>query len=116
MIRRHSRAVPATSPLQVEAMPLAPQEPTLFIPKDRGASILDRAITGFPPDLLNRAAARFQALTWLYAFTFFMSAFFPSLVSEGQRSILFEHPANWIPGAVSIAMAVAAALTIRMAR
>lgn len=97
-------------------MPSAPQEPTLFVPKYRSASMLDRAITGFPPDLMNRAAARFQVLAWLYAFTFFMSAFFPSLVSQGQRSMLFEHPANWVPGGVSIAMALAAALAIRLAR
>jgi serine/threonine-protein kinase len=97
-------------------MPSAPQEPTLFVPKYPSASVLDRAITGFPPHLMNRAAARFQVLVSLYAFTFFMSAFFPSLVSQSQRSMLFEHPANWVPGGLSIAMAVAAALTIRLAR
>jgi eukaryotic-like serine/threonine-protein kinase len=97
-------------------MPSADPEPTLFVPAYRSVSLFDRATTGFPPDLLNRAAARFQALAWLYAFTFFMAAFFPSMVSEGQRTILVEHPANWVPGSVSIAMAVAVALTIRLAR
>ena len=49
-------------------------EPTLFVPKQRGISIVDRATTGLPPDLLNRAATRLQILAWLYAFTFFMAA------------------------------------------
>ena len=91
------------------------EEPTLFVPKHRASSILDRATTGFPPDLLNRVATRFQSLAWLYAFTFFMAAFFPSLLVPAQRSFLFDHPVNWVPGAVSITMAVAVALTIRLA-
>jgi len=41
----------------------------------------DRATTGLPPDLLNRAAYRLQILCWLYAFTFFMAAFFPVVLS-----------------------------------
>jgi hypothetical protein len=48
-------------------------EETLFVPKQRRTSIVDRATTGFPPDLLNRAATRLQILAWLYAFTFFMA-------------------------------------------
>ncbi|HEU4939763.1 MAG TPA: serine/threonine-protein kinase [Vicinamibacterales bacterium] len=92
------------------------QGPTLFVPEHRGASILERATTGFPPDLLNRVAIRFQILLWLYAFTFFMAAFFPSLLSADQRARLFEHPMTWVPGAVSITMAVLVAVTIRVAR
>jgi len=92
------------------------QGATLFVPKHRTTSIFDRATTGFPPDLLNRVAIRFQVLTWLYAFTFFMAAFFPSLLSGAQRERLFEHPVNWIPGAVSIAMAVLVGVTIRVAQ
>ena len=92
------------------------EQPTLFVPKHRGSSILDRATTGFPPDLLNRVATRFQSLAWLYAFTFFMAAFFPSLLVSSQRKALFDHPVNWVPGAVSITMAIAVALTVRFAR
>lgn len=91
------------------------QGPTLFVPPPRGSSILDRATTGFPPDLLSRIAIRFQILTWLYAFTFFMAAFFPSLLSAAQRARLFEHPVTWIPGAISIAMAVVVGVTVRFA-
>src|SRR5262245_27738297 len=91
--------------------------PTLFVPKSRGTSSgIDRATTGLPPDLLNRAASRFQALAWLYAFTFFMAAFFRSLILPSQRAILFRELVNWLPGAISITMAVSVALTIRLAR
>ena len=86
---------------------------TLFVPKPQPHSIVERTTTGFPPDLLNRLAARLQILTWLYAFTFFMAAFFPRLLIPAQRLILFEHPANWAPGALAIAVAVMVALAIR---
>jgi hypothetical protein len=86
---------------------------TRFVPKPQPHSIVERTTTGFPPDLLNRLAARLQILTWLYAFTFFMAAFFPRLLIPAQRLILFEHPANWAPGALAIAVAVMVALAIR---
>ena len=85
---------------------------TLFNPKQRSGSVLDRASTGFPTDLLNRIASRFQILTWLYAFTFFMAAFFPSVLFPEQRRMLFADPVNWLPGTVAIAIAIAVALTI----
>lgn len=91
----------------------SPDGRTLFVPKPQPTSIIDRTTTGFPPDLLNRLAARLQILTWLYAFTFFMAAFFPRLILPAQRLILFGHPANWAPGTVSIAVAVTVALAIR---
>jgi eukaryotic-like serine/threonine-protein kinase len=95
-------------------MPPPIHEHTLFVPKQRGASIVDRATTGLPPDLLNRAALRLQSLAWLYAFTFFMAAFFrPLLFAEG-RAMLLEHLVHTIPGAISIAAALAVALMVRL--
>jgi eukaryotic-like serine/threonine-protein kinase len=91
-------------------------EQTLFVPKHRSSSIVNRATTGLPLDLLNRAATRLQILAWLYAFTFFMAAFFPRLLIPAQRMNLFAHAVNWAPGVVSIAVAIAVALTIRAAR
>jgi serine/threonine-protein kinase len=88
---------------------------TLFVPKTRGTSIVDRATTGLPPDLVNRAAVRLQILCWLYAFTFFMAAFFPRLLFPDLRRALIEHPLNWAPGVISIATAMSVALAIRMA-
>jgi len=98
------------------AMHPSPEGPTLFVPRTRSASILERATTGFPPDLLNRAASRFQVLVWLYAFTFFMAAFFRALILPSQRAILFADLVNWLPGAISITMAISIALIIRLAR
>ncbi|MGE5837263.1 MAG: serine/threonine-protein kinase [Acidobacteriota bacterium] len=94
----------------------APHGQTLFVPSRTGASIVERATTGLPPDLLNRAAARLQILCWLYAFTFFMAAFFPRLIFPDLRRALFEHPLNWAPGVISIATAIAVALAIRTSR
>jgi hypothetical protein len=88
---------------------------TLFVPTSRGTSIVDRATTGLPPDLLNRAATRLQTLAWLYAFTFFMAAFLPQLLLPTLRRIFFEHPVNWAPGVISIAVGVSVALAIRLA-
>jgi hypothetical protein len=45
--------------------------------------------TALPADLLNDAVARVRILALLYAFTFFMAAFFPALVSSSQRQLLF---------------------------
>src|SRR4029450_11032122 len=90
--------------------------PTLFVPKSRGTSLVDRPTLGLPPDLVNRAATRLQILASLYAFTFFPPAFFPRLIFPDERRILFQHAVNWVPGAVSIAVAVSVALVIRMAR
>jgi hypothetical protein len=92
------------------------QDPTLFVPKHRSTSIVDRATTGLPPDLLNRAAARLQTLAWLYAFTFFMAAFFPMFLFPDGLSLLFERALNWAPGAISITVAVVVALAIRKAQ
>ena len=96
---------------------MRPSDPgqTLFIPTARG-SIADRATTGLPPDLLNRAATRLQAMAWLYAFTFFMAAFFPALIFPDIQRQLFAHPVQWAPGVTSIAVAVVVALAIGMAR
>src|SRR5262245_46829157 len=88
---------------------------TIFLRKPRATSIIDRATTGLPPDLLNRAAWRLQILAWLYAFTFFMADFFPILLFPAERQMLFMHPRHWLPGVVSIAVAIAVALAIRFA-
>ena len=89
---------------------------TLFVPKPRSSSLVDRATPRLPTDLVNRAATRLQIVAWLYAFTFFMAAFFPRLIFPDERRILFERAVSWVPGMVSIAVAVSVALAIRMAR
>jgi serine/threonine-protein kinase len=89
---------------------------TKFVPQPRRTSLLDRVTPGLPPDLANRAAARLQIVAWLYAFTFFMAAFFPRLIVPDERRFLFERAANWVPGSVSIVLAVSVALAIRIGR
>jgi eukaryotic-like serine/threonine-protein kinase len=89
-------------------------ERTLFVPKQRTTSFVDRATTGLPTDLLNRVATRLQILAWLYAFTFFMAAFVPRLLFPDERRILFERAVNWAPAVISITVAVAVAVAIRV--
>src|SRR5690242_10582271 len=89
--------------------------PTVFVPRHRSTSIGERATTGLPPDLLNRVASRLEILAWLYAFTFFMAAFFPAIVMPAHRQMMMEHWWNWAPGVISIADAVAVAVAIRLA-
>lgn len=96
-------------------MDLSTQKQTLFVPKHR-TSVLDRATTGLPTDLLNRAANRLKILAWLYAFTFFMAGFFTSLFVPAERELLFGQVSNWAPGVMSIAVAVSVALAIRVVR
>jgi eukaryotic-like serine/threonine-protein kinase len=86
---------------------------TIFVPKPRATSIGERATTGLPPDLLNRVAARLQVLAWLYSFTFFMAGFFPMLVTADGRRMLISLPVHWLPGTLSIAVAVSVALSVR---
>jgi serine/threonine-protein kinase len=65
---------------------------------------------------VNRAASRLQVLGWLYSFTFFVAAFLLPLLIPAERRVLLEHPVNWAPGALSIVVAVAVALALRVAR
>src|SRR5262245_8514740 len=84
-----------------------------LVPKRRTTSVVDRTTTGLPPDLLSRAADRLQTLAWLYAFSFFMAAFFQPLVVADSRRVLFERAVSWAPGVISIAVAVSFALVLR---
>ncbi|MGE5814409.1 MAG: hypothetical protein ACM36C_07975, partial [Acidobacteriota bacterium] len=77
-------------------MPLTVQEQTVFVSKSRGPSLVDRATTSLPPDLTNRIPSRLQSLAWLYAFTFFMAAFFPAFFFPGGATI-FERAVDWVP-------------------
>ena len=82
--------------------PTSTHGPTLFAPQPRSKSIADRATTGLSPDLLNRVASRLQILAWLYAFVFFMAAFFPTLLIPAARTQMLEDTLRWAPGVISI--------------
>ena len=94
-------------------MPPPPHEQDLLVTKHRAPSLVQRATTGLPPDVVSRAASRLQILAWLYAFTFFMAAFFPHFLMQ-HPSALFASVVNWAPGVISIAAAVAVAMTLRI--
>jgi serine/threonine-protein kinase len=83
-----------------------------YVRKSRGKSTGDRT-TALPTELMNQAAARLSVLALLYAFTFFMAAFFSSLLFSEERQRLAAHLITWLPGAISIAVALSVAWTIR---
>ena len=69
--------------------------------------------TALAPELLTQSVRRLRVLALLYAFTFFMAAFFPRLLIPEQRAQLSSEPLNWMPGVLSIAMGlVVAGLTL----
>jgi eukaryotic-like serine/threonine-protein kinase len=68
-----------------------------------------RTTGALAPELLSQSANRLRILALLYAFTFFMAGFFPNLMSAQARAFYFGNPENWVPGVVSIAMALVVA-------
>jgi hypothetical protein len=91
----------------------APLDAPIYVRKRRGTSVAGRT-TALPTDLLNQAGDRLRILALLYAFTFSMAAFLPSLVFSAERQQLFAHPLNWALGALSIAVALAVAGVLRV--
>ena len=80
---------------------------TLLMPEARQrASVVDRGTSSLSPDLLGQSVSRLRVLVLLYAFIFFMAAFFTSLLFAGDRARVFQEPVNWVPGVVSIAVAL----------
>src|SRR5688572_19394581 len=83
-------------------------QPTLLLPQaGRRASTLDRGTAAsLAPELLGQSVRRLRVLVLLYAFIFFMAGFFVALLFADDRARLFQEPANWLPGAVSITVAL----------
>ena len=69
--------------------------------------------TALPTDLQNQATARLRILALLYAFTFFMAAFFPALLFDETRQMLASSPLHWLPGGLSIATGLLVAWFVR---
>src|SRR5262245_17622781 len=76
--RTRAQCLPVSAP--PAAMRDLTEGQTLFAPKPRSSSLVDRATPGLPTDLVTRGATRLQISASLYAFTFFMAAFFPRLI------------------------------------
>src|SRR5262245_7133102 len=59
----------------------------------RGSSSSGGTYTGgLPPELLQQSVGRLRVLALLYAFIFFMAAFFPRLLFADTRAYLFSAP------------------------
>jgi plasmid stabilization system protein ParE len=84
-----------------------------YVRKGQGKPATERT-TALPTELMNQAAARLYVLALLYAFTFFMAAFFRPLLFA-PRELFAADPIMWAPGAISIAVALAVAGVIRAA-
>jgi hypothetical protein len=71
---------------------------------------------GLPRDLVRQATPRLRVMALLYAAVFFLAAFFPSLISEAERAILFSAVVRWLPGAISISVALFVAAVVSTPR
>jgi hypothetical protein len=58
------------------------------------------------PELLSQSASRLRILALLYAFIFFMAGFFPNQLFAEARAWFWGNPENWVPGIISIAVAL----------
>jgi tRNA A-37 threonylcarbamoyl transferase component Bud32 len=62
--------------------------------------------SGLPSDIIAQSVSRLRVLALLYAFVFFMAGFFPMLLSSADRAYHFSHPTHWVPGTISITVAL----------
>ena len=83
---------------------------------EAGATTTRGRSSGFPLDLLRQSAARLRVVALIYAVVFFMSAFFPALILPEERAHLLASGAQWVPGAVAIALALLVSATIGSGR
>src|SRR5437762_7800267 len=87
--------------------------PTLLRPDDaHRAQALRPGSQGLPADLIRQATRRLRVIALLYAAVFFLSAFFPSLTSRADRSVLFGAVVQWLPGTVAILTALFVAVVV----
>ena len=85
--------------------------PTLLHPDEaHRAWVSARTTPDLPPDLVRQATARLRVMALLYAVVFFLAAFFPSLVLEADSAAFFGDVINWLPGTVSIFIALVVAV------
>jgi serine/threonine-protein kinase len=67
---------------------------------------------GLPRDLLRQATARLRVMALLYAVIFFLADFGPSLITAHGREMLVASVADWLPGTLSIAVALLVAAVV----
>ena len=71
---------------------------------------------GLSTEILRQSARRLRVLALIYAFTFFMAAFFPNLLFAESRRRMMAELGYWVPDAIAIAMALLVALFTRSNR
>jgi eukaryotic-like serine/threonine-protein kinase len=67
---------------------------------------------GLPRDLVRQAMPRLRVMALLYAAIFFLADFFPALIFEFNRAVLFSGAVRWLPGAISISVALFVAAVV----
>ena len=92
------------------------QQHVTVMPPDAGDQKAQGISSGFPTDLLSRAAERLLILALLYAFVFFMAGIFPVLLFPDDRTRFFSSFAYWAPAVIGIAIGLFVALVIRSER
>ncbi len=75
-------------------------------PDKRSVAPSSKSTGALSAEVLGRSARRLGVLALLYAFTFFMAAFLPPLLNPTDRAMIFHDPLHWVPGVVSIAIAL----------
>ncbi len=58
------------------------------------------------PELLSESVVRLRAVVLLYVGAFFFAGFFPQLICAACRTVFFSAPSHWLPGTISIAVAL----------
>jgi eukaryotic-like serine/threonine-protein kinase len=91
--------------------------PTLLRP-DEGhrAWASGQGSQGLPRDLARQAMPRLRVMALLYAAVFFLSNIFPSLISKAGPAFLFSAPVQWLPGTISISVALFVAAVVTKPR
>jgi serine/threonine-protein kinase len=85
----------------------------LLRPHEPATASTAEATRGLSAEILGRSARRLRILALMYAFTFFMAAFFPNLIFSDRRAAMLADFVYWVPAIVAIAMAlVVAAFTL----
>jgi serine/threonine-protein kinase len=98
-------------------MTTEPGHQTILRPDEaHRASRSEPVSQGLPSDLLRQATTRLQVLAVLYAVVFFLADFFPSLIVSAARASLFSSPVAWLPGTISITVALFVAAVVTSPR
>src|SRR4026209_2144799 len=91
--------------------------PTLLRPDEaHHASPSGLGSQGLPRDLVRQAAPRLRVMARVYAAVFFLAGIFPSLVSRVARAAYLGSVVQWLPGAISIPVALVVAAVVTNSR